>query len=68
MNETKSLRIAWLGGAPLESGGAPGVVTELLDGLARRGHQIDCFFPGAGRGLPERLAAHENLTFIWGTS
>ncbi len=68
MDEGKSLRIAWLGGAPLESGGAPGVVTELLDGLARRGHQIDCFFPGAGRGLPERLAAHENLTFIWGTS
>ena len=61
----QSLRIAWLGGAPLESGGAPGVATELLDGLARRGHRIDCFFPGAGRNLPERLAVHENLTFIW---
>lgn len=68
MSDAKPLRIAWLGGAPLESGGAPGVVTELLDGLARRGHQIDCFFPGAGRGLPERLAAHDNLSFIWGTS
>ncbi len=68
MSETKPLRIAWLGGAPLNTGGAPGVVTELLDGLARRGHQIDCFFPGAGRNLPEQLAAHENLTFIWGTS
>jgi glycosyltransferase involved in cell wall biosynthesis len=65
------LRIAWLGGAPRESGGAPGVVTELLDGLARRGHTIDCFFPGAGGNaggkVPARLAAHENLTFIWGT-
>ncbi len=68
MSSPESLRIAWLGGAPLESGGAPGVVTELLDGLARRGHQIDCFFPGAGRNLPPRLAAHENLSFIWGTS
>ncbi|MGO9761788.1 MAG: glycosyltransferase family 4 protein [Solirubrobacteraceae bacterium] len=68
MSTAKPLRIAWLGGAPLESGGAPGVVTELLDGLARRGHQIDCFFPGAGRGNPERLAAHENLTFIWGSA
>ncbi len=68
MSTAKPLRIAWLGGAPLESGGAPGVVTELLDGLARRGHQIDCFFPGAGRENPERLTAHENLTFIWGSA
>lgn len=68
MPAAKPLRIAWLGGAPLESGGAPGVVTELLDGLARRGHEIDCFFPGAGQNLPERLTEHENLTFIWGMS
>ena len=68
MPAARALRIAWLGGAPNEVGGAPGVVTELLDGLARRGHRIDCFFPGAGRNLPERLAAHDNLTFIWGTS
>jgi glycosyltransferase involved in cell wall biosynthesis len=65
---SRPLRIAWLGGAPLESGGAPGVVTELLDGLARRGHEIDCFFPGAGRNLPERLAGRDNLNFFWGTS
>jgi glycosyltransferase involved in cell wall biosynthesis len=64
----KPLRIAWLGGAPLETGGAPGVVTELLDGLARRGHRIDCFFPGAGRNVPSRLLEHENLTFIWGAT
>ena len=68
MPAARALRIAWLGGAPNEVGGAPGVVTELLDGLARRGHRIDCFFPGAGRNLPERLAAHDNLTFVWGTS
>jgi glycosyltransferase involved in cell wall biosynthesis len=64
----KPLRIAWLGGAPVETGGAPGVVTELLDGLARRGHRIDCFFPAAGLQPPARLAEHENLTFTWGTS
>lgn len=64
----KPLRIAWLGGAPYETGGAPGVATELLDGLARLGHEIDCFFPSAKREVPERLAAHDNLTFTWGTS
>jgi glycosyltransferase involved in cell wall biosynthesis len=64
----RSLRIAWLGGAPQETGGAPGVVTELLDGLARCGHQIDCFFPGTGVKVPSRLVEHDNLNFIWGTS
>jgi len=62
------LRIAWLGGAPQETGGAPGVVTELLDGLSRLGHEIDCFFPGVGVKVPEHLAERENLNFIWGTS
>lgn len=62
------LRIAWLGGAPQETGGAPGVVTELLDGLSRRGHEIDCFFPGVGVKVPDHLAERENLNFIWGTS
>jgi glycosyltransferase involved in cell wall biosynthesis len=63
------LRIAWLGGAPMEhAGGAPGVVRDLLYGLAKRGHRIDCFFPGAAQELPEHLASHPNLTFIWGTS
>lgn len=64
----RPLRIAWLGGAPQETGGAPGVVTELLDGLARLGHEIDCFFPGTGVNIPSHLAAYENLSFIWGTS
>jgi glycosyltransferase involved in cell wall biosynthesis len=64
-----TLRIAWLGGAPMEeAGGAPGVVRDLLDGLAKRGHQIDCYFPGAGHELPARITAHENLSFTWGTS
>src|SRR5664279_3214598 len=64
----RSLRIAWLGPAPGEGGGVPGVSTELLDGLARLGHRIDCFFPSSGRTLPERLLENPNLKFIWGTA
>lgn len=51
-----------------DAGGAPGVARDLLDGLAARGHRIDCFFPGTAQKLPAQLAAHDNLTFIWGTS
>ena len=68
MPASRPLRIAWLGGGPAESGGAPGVVTELLDGLTRRGHEIDCFLPGAPRSIPEHLRDRENLKFIAGTS
>lgn len=68
MPRERPLRIAWLGGAPQETGGAPGVVTELLDGLSRLGHEIDCFFPGVGVKVPDHLAQRENLNFIWGTS
>ena len=68
MPSTEPLRIAWLGGAPDETGSAAGVVTDLLDGLSRRGHEIDCFFPATERQVPPRLLEHPNLTFIWGTS
>lgn len=68
MSPDRPLRIAWLGGAPQETGGAPGVVTELLDGLTRLGHEIDCFFPGTGVSVPAHLADRENLRFVWGTS
>jgi len=44
------------------------VATDLLHGLAGRGHRIDCFFPGTGHVMPERLDGLENLTFIWGTN
>lgn len=66
----RSLRIAWLGAGPTarETGGVPGVATDLLHGLAGRGHRIDCFFPGTGHPMPARLDGVENLTFIWGTS
>ncbi len=68
MAARRSLRIAWLGPAPGEGGGVPGVNTELLDGLARRGHRIDCFFPSSGQVLPQRLLENPNLKFVWGTS
>jgi glycosyltransferase involved in cell wall biosynthesis len=64
----KSLRIAWLGPGPGEDGGVGGVTTELLGGLATRGHRIDCFLPGRERPLPPRLTAESNITFVWGTS
>ncbi len=68
MPADRPLRIAWLGGGPAQSGGAPGVVTELLEGLSRRGHRIDCFLPGTARHVPPQLLARENLTFISGTN
>jgi glycosyltransferase involved in cell wall biosynthesis len=64
----RPLRIAWLGSTPLDTGGAPGVVTELLEGLVELGHQIDCFFPGRGQFVSARLAERENPAFIWGMS
>ncbi|MGO9490322.1 MAG: glycosyltransferase family 4 protein [Solirubrobacteraceae bacterium] len=66
MTPAKPLRIAWLGSVPLDTGGAPGVVTELLDGLTQLGHQIDCFFPGSGEHISSRFQERENPTFIWG--
>src|SRR6202035_3853411 len=65
---TKPLRIAWLGSSPLDTGGVPGVVEELLEGLAELGHEIDCFFPGSGEFVSARLVDRGNPTFIWGMS
>lgn len=65
---TRALRIAWLGPAPGEDGGVPGVTSELLYGLSALGHRIDCFFPSTGQPLPARLAGLEDLTFNWGTA
>jgi glycosyltransferase involved in cell wall biosynthesis len=65
---SRPLRIAWLGPAPGEDGGVPGVATELLRGLTALGHRIDCFFPSSGQPVPERLASNERLTLNWGTS
>lgn len=62
------MRIAWLGPAPGEDGGVAGVATELLNGLVKLGHRIDCFFPSAGHKLPARLLEDERLTIVWGTS
>lgn len=68
MATTRPLRIAWLGPAPGEGAGVPGVATELLHGLTALGHRIDCFLPAAGHEPPARLAGNERLTFVWGTS
>lgn len=65
---TRPLRIAWLGPGPADEGGVSGVVTELLAGLVRMGHEIDCFLPGQKRELSPRLTDEPNLTFVWGTN
>jgi glycosyltransferase involved in cell wall biosynthesis len=65
----KSLHIAWIGFAPGDdSGGVPGIATDLLPGLAKLGHRVECFFPSNEHELPSRITDVENLTFIWGTS
>ncbi|MGP0103089.1 MAG: glycosyltransferase family 4 protein [Solirubrobacteraceae bacterium] len=64
----RPLHIAWLGPAPGADGGVPGVATELLHGLARRGHRIDCFYPSSGQDIPDRLAQDGNVTITWGTA
>jgi glycosyltransferase involved in cell wall biosynthesis len=64
----RPLRIAWLGPGPGDDGGVAGVVTELLSGLVRQGHTIDCFLPGKKRPLSARLTDEANLTFVWGTN
>jgi len=49
----------------VEDAGVLGVATDLLDGLGRLGHRIDCFFPGSQRELPVGLCNREELTFTW---
>jgi glycosyltransferase involved in cell wall biosynthesis len=68
VKSVKPLRIAWLGPVPGGTSGARGVGEELLRGLADLGHEIDCFFPIRGHQLSPALAAHENLSFVFGTS
>ena len=65
----KSLRIAWIGAGPgpNESGGVPGVASDLLLGLTGLGHHVDCYLPGTARSLPQRIVQADRLTFIWGT-
>lgn len=67
--ERKSLHIAWIGFAPAEeTGGVPGIATDLLHGLAKLGHRIDCFFPSHEHELPPAIAGLENIAFVWGMS
>ncbi len=67
--QRKSLHIAWIGFAPPEeSGGVPGIAIELLYGLTRLGHRVDCFFPSRERKLAPRITDIDNLTLVWGTS
>lgn len=66
--ERRPLHIAWIGFAPTETGGVPGVATDLLHGLATLGHRIDCYFAGTEQKLPERLADLPGIDYVWGES
>ena len=65
----RSLRIAWLGPAPSagRDGGVLGAATEILNGLAGFGHNIDCFVTSREHAAPQ-LLDKDNLQFIWGTN
>ncbi len=75
------LNIAWLGPAPGGHAGVRGVAADLLKGLAREGHRIDCFLPAAeGQSVAdiaaderamlneENAAFEENVNLIRGVS
>lgn len=66
--ERRPLHIAWIGFAPTETGGVPGVATDLLHGLATLGHRIDCYFAGPRQELPPQLAGLTGIDCIWGES
>ncbi len=63
----RRLHIAWLGAGPRakETGGVPGVATDLLHGLTTRGHRVQCIFAGEPHELPERLEGLETLSIAW---
>ncbi len=44
------------------------MASDLLHGLAKLGHRVDCFFPAREHRLPAHITDVENLTPVWGTS
>lgn len=59
----RPLRIAWLGPAPGGQAGVRGAAADLLKGLAREGHRIDCFLPAAEGQSVAQIAADEQEAF-----
>lgn len=57
----RPLRVAWIGPAPTERGGVPGVATILLAELADAGLEIDCYTTASLERLPPSLLARPNL-------
>jgi glycosyltransferase involved in cell wall biosynthesis len=56
------VRIAWIGPVPAEQGGARFVGTQLLQGLARAGAEVDCFLPCRPNNLPPSLFAEPRIS------
>lgn len=57
------MRLAWLGAVPTQEG-VPYVSTQLLEGLADCGVEVDCFFAATEGALPEVLRRREGLRFF----
>lgn len=52
---TTGLRIAWIGPTPVRGAGAAGCAWAVVEGLSRRGCEIDCFLAGDHDQIPREL-------------
>ncbi|RUS45263.1 glycosyltransferase family 4 protein [Cohnella sp. AR92] len=58
------MRIAWIGPMPNDGGGATGVGRSILLELSRKGIEVDCYFSGDRRNIPEVLLKEKNLNYF----
>jgi glycosyltransferase involved in cell wall biosynthesis/GT2 family glycosyltransferase len=56
VGEGRRVRVAWIGAEPERGGGVAGCAWLLLEGLARRGCDVDCYTSGPHEQLLERFA------------
>jgi glycosyltransferase involved in cell wall biosynthesis len=62
--EHESVRVAWIGPTPGDSGGAQYVGTQLLHELAAAGVEVDCFIAAPIDDVPRTLIGRPGLRFI----
>lgn len=58
------LRLAWIGAEPQRGGGVSGCAWLLLDGLSRRGCDIDCYASGPPEGLCKSLSSFPGVRLV----
>lgn len=61
------MRLAWVGPAPADTGGVPGVARLVLPALAKAGCEVDCYVVGDEAELPPEVQV-PGLTFTWADS